>query len=82
METPLFIPAFGYKSVMASFIIAVFDSTIISVIVSVFHPSLLFFIIAIGIIDDRVITVAIFHRQHLHYCQGYLHQHHPRRCDH
>lgn len=82
MQTPLFIPSFGYKSVMASFIIALFDSIVISVIVGVFHPSLLFFIIPIGIIDDRVITVAIFHHRHLHYCQSYLPQPHPHRCDH
>lgn len=74
MQTPLFIPAFRDEPVTGSFVIAVFESTVISVIISVFHPSLLFFIFTIGVIDDMVITVAIFQQQHLHYCQSYLHQ--------
>lgn len=65
METPLFIPIFVDEAVTGSFVIAVFESTVIRVIISAFHPSLLFFIITIVIIDDMVITAAIFHRQHL-----------------
>lgn len=65
METPLFIPIFGGESATGSFIITVFEFTVISIIISLFHPSLLSFIITIVIIDDMVITVAIFHRRHL-----------------